>query len=253
MHIPKANIFGIHFSLADYDSASAVIIDHAKQRESFGVSALAVHGLIEAVRNRDVFEAVEKIHLVVPDGQPVRWTLNSFYKANLPDRVYGPALTLAVLDKADREGLGVYLYGSKPSTVSAFAAFIRRNYPHVRLSGSQPDRFREATAQEDEEDISAINRSGAHIVLVGRGCPRQERWVAGHLGKVHAAMLAVGAAFDFHAGTVEQAPEWMGRIGLEWLFRLSREPGRLWKRYCFTNSYFIVLFLFHKYVLKRPF
>ncbi|RJR35895.1 MAG: glycosyltransferase [Desulfobacteraceae bacterium] len=253
MSFAKANLFGISFSLVDYEKASTAIIERASRRESFGVSALAVHGLIESVRKQDVMAAVQKIQLVVPDGQPVRWTLNSFYRADLKDRVYGPTLTLEVLAKANRESLGVYLFGSKDDTIKRFAAFIREKYPCVRIAGIQPDRFREATLQEDTEDIGRINLSGAHIVLVGRGCPRQEKWVSDHIGKIHAAMMAVGAAFDFHAGTVQQAPAWMGRMGLEWLFRLSREPGRLWKRYLFTNSYFILLFLTHKYVLRRPY
>ncbi len=98
-----------------------------------------------------------------------------------------------------------------------------------------------------------INESGANIVLVGRGCPRQERWVADHLGKINAAMMAVGAAFDFHAGTVKQAPKWMQNYGLEWFFRLTQEPKRLWKRYLFTNTYFIFLFIKHKFIIRRPF
>lgn len=253
MIIPKANLFGVRFSLVHYEEASSAIIDKARRRQSFGVSALAVHGLIEAVRKHDIRAAVQRIDLVVPDGQPVRWTLNSFYRANLQDRVYGPTLTLEVLKKADRERLGVYLFGSKETTASKFAAYIKKSYPDVVLCGVQPDRFREATPQEDAQDVERINDSGAHIILVGRGCPRQEQWVADHIGRIRASMMAVGAAFDFHAGTVEQAPPWMGKMGLEWLFRLSREPRRLWKRYLFTNSYFIVLFLMHKYIYRRPY
>jgi exopolysaccharide biosynthesis WecB/TagA/CpsF family protein len=105
--------------------------------------------------------------------------------------------------------------------------------------------------EEDINDIKIINDSGAHIVLVGRGCPRQEEWVSNHKGKINSVMMAVGAAFDFHAGTVKQAPVWMQNYGLEWLFRLIQEPKRLWKRYLFTNSYFIYLFLKHKILSKK--
>ncbi|HWI41905.1 MAG TPA: WecB/TagA/CpsF family glycosyltransferase, partial [Verrucomicrobiae bacterium] len=118
---------------------------------------------------------------------------------------------------------------------------IRESYPRVRLAGVHVDRFRDATPEEDLEDIRKINESGAHIVLVGRGCPRQEIWVADHLGKINAVMMAVGAAFDFHAGTLRQAPPWMQKNGLEWLFRLMIEPRRLWKRYLVTNSHFLWL------------
>ena len=251
MKLEKKKLFAVNYSIADYDSASDAIIEHAKNRNSYGVSALAVHGLIESVRDQSLASMVNKIDLVVPDGQPVRWALNSFYKVGLKDRVYGPTLTLHVLEKAHREGLNVYLYGSTAPTLEKFETFIKKEYPKVNICGIHVDRFRDATAEEDVQDIEKINASGAHIVLVGRGCPRQEKWVASHLGTVDAAMMAVGAAFDFHAGTVKQAPSWMQDNGLEWLYRLIQEPNRLWKRYFSTNSQFI--FLFFKQKIRAAF
>ena len=121
--------------------------------------------------------------------------------------------------------MSVYLYGSTPETLEKFVAFININYPGVNIAGIHPDRFREATPEEDPADIEKINESGAHIVLVGRGCPRQEKWVAHHLGKINAVMMAVGAAFDFHAGNISQAPAWMQQAGMEWFYRLIQEPG----------------------------
>ncbi|RMG26299.1 MAG: glycosyltransferase [Bacteroidetes bacterium] len=242
----KRHLFAVDYAIVDYESASEEILRHARARQSFGVSALAVHGLMESVWDADLRRLVNKIDMVVADGQPVRWALNSLYKVGLKDRVYGPELTLRVLQKANQHGLKVYLYGSTARTLGQFQAFIEREFPRIDICGIHVDRFREATEEEDLQDIKKINASGAHIVLVGRGCPRQERWVANHLGKVNAAMMAVGAAFDFHAGTVKQAPAWVQRRGLEWLFRLVQEPGRLWKRYLTTNSYFIFLFLKHK-------
>jgi len=239
----KVSIFGVNYTSTNYDEASQEIINNAKQHKSYGVSALAVHGLIESFKNKALMEQVNKLDLIVPDGQPVRWAMNSFYKTNLKDRVYGPTLTLYVLDKANKERLSVYLYGSKKETLHKLTDFIHREYPGVTIAGVHVDRFRDATEDEDAEDIKKINQSGANIVLVGRGCPRQEKWVASHLGKINAAMMAVGAAFDFHAGTVKQAPAWMQKSGLEWLYRLTREPKRLWKRYLFTNSLFIYLFI----------
>ena len=237
----------------DYDSASDVIIENAQQHKSFGVSALAVHGLMESVTNRQLGERINDIDLIVPDGQPVRWALNSFYKLGMKERVYGPELTLWVLKKADQLGLKVYLYGSTESTLEKLQEFINREYPAVNICGVHIDRFREATPEEDEADIIKINQSGAHVVLVGRGCPRQEFWVANHKGKVNAAMMAVGAAFDFHAGLLKQAPPWMQKNGLEWFYRLTREPKRLFKRYFITNSLFILRFLKHKLILRRAY
>jgi len=251
MELEKRKLFVVDYSIADYDSASDVIIGHAKENRSYGVSALAVHGLIESVRDSSLSTLVNKIDMVVPDGQPIRWALNSFYKVGLKDRVYGPTLTLHVLKKANLEGLNVYLYGSTASTLIKFQCYIEREFPNINICGIHVDRFRDATEVEDLEDIEKINASKAHIVLVGRGCPRQEKWVASHLGKIDAAMLAVGAAFDFHAGTVKQAPAWMQDNGLEWLFRLIQEPQRLWKRYFSTNSQFV--FLFFKQKLRAAF
>ncbi|WP_323757931.1 WecB/TagA/CpsF family glycosyltransferase [Roseivirga sp.] len=249
----KYKLFVPEYANVDYELASEIIVENGIQRCSFGVSALAVHGLMTSITNSELGQVINNIDLIVPDGQPVRWALNSFYKLGMQDRVYGPELTLWVLKKANEKALKVYLYGSTEHTLSKFQEFIERDYPDVDICGVHIDRFREATTEEDLEDIEKINSSGANIVLVGRGCPRQEFWVAHHKGKVNAAMMAVGAAFDFHAGTVKQAPSWMQKNGLEWLYRLAQEPKRLAKRYFITNSHFILKFIKHRYFLRRPY
>lgn len=249
----KYKLFVPQYSNVDYEKASDIIIANAEARRSFGVSALAVHGLMTSITNAELARIINKIDLIVPDGQPVRWALNSFYKLGMRDRVYGPELTLWVLRKANERSLKVYLYGSTDVTLLKFQEFIKRNYPNVNICGVHIDRFRDATVKEDFEDINKINQSGANIVLVGRGCPRQEFWVANHKDKINATMMAVGAAFDFHAGTVKQAPRWLQNNGLEWLYRLIKEPKRLAKRYFITNSHFIFKFIKHKYFLRRPY
>lgn len=238
----KTNIFGVNYSVTNYSQATNLIIEHAQKNVSFGVTALAVHGLVESYKSPMLKEMVNKINLIVPDGQPIRWAMNHFYQTKLLDRVYGPELTLRVLKKSNDLGLNIYLYGSKQATLYKLTKFIETNFSNINIVGVHADRFREATLEEDSIDINSINHSKAHIVLVGRGCPRQEVWVSNHIGKVNAVMMAVGAAFDFHAGTVEQAPKWMQDRGLEWFFRLTKEPKRLWKRYLFTNTMFIYLF-----------
>lgn len=249
----KYKLFIPEYANVDYEKASDIIIENAMENRSFGVSALAVHGLMASLSDKKLGTLINKIDLIVPDGQPVRWALNSFYKLGMKDRVYGPELTLHVLKKANRDGLKIFLYGSTGSTLNAFEDFIRNNYPQVIICGVHEDRFREATDDEGLSDIKKINSSGAHIVLVGRGCPRQEFWVANHKGSINAAMMAVGAAFDFHAGVLDQAPKWMQDKGLEWLYRLIKEPRRVWKRYFFTNSSFILKFLKYKLILRRPY
>jgi N-acetylglucosaminyldiphosphoundecaprenol N-acetyl-beta-D-mannosaminyltransferase len=247
----KLQLFTANYSITDYLRASETIISKARIRKSYGVSALAVHGLIETVKDKSFRTLVNKLDMVVPDGQPIRWALNSFYNAGLEDRVTGPILTKYVLARASEENLSVYLYGSTPATLKKFVAFININYPGVKIAGIHPDRFREATAEEDTADIKKINDSGAHIVLVGRGCPRQEKWVAAHLGKIDSVMMAVGAAFDFHAGNISQAPAWLQQAGMEWFYRLIQEPRKLWRRYMTTNPHFIILFLLCKLRLRK--
>lgn len=235
----KADLFGVGVSITTYAEAVEVIMAAARERRPFGVTALATHGLMESVRDPELAARVARLDLVTPDGQPVRWALNHLHGAGLQERVYGPDLTVAVCAAAAREGVGVYLFGSTAQTCAAMRAELERRFPALRIVGVQPDRFREATPEEDAADVARINDSGAGIVLVGRGCPRQERWVADHLDRVPAAMLAVGAAFDYLAGTLRRPPAWMQRHGLEWLFRLVIEPGRLWRRYLVNNTRFL--------------
>lgn len=242
----KKQLFSVSYSITDYDTASNVIIEKAKAHKSFGISALAVHGLIESVRHKSFRDTLENIDMIVPDGQPIKWALNSFYKVGLKERVAGPILTKHVLSKANENRLKVYLYGSKRSTLDKMQEYFNDQYPHLLICGMHADRFRDATSEEDEEDIRKINESGANLVLVGRGCPRQEKWVSAHIGKINAPMMAIGAAFDFLAGNIKHAPHWMQSSGLEWLYRLIQDPKKLWRRYLTTNMYFIYLFILCK-------
>lgn len=238
MHSSKVDVLGVAVSATDHDAAVAGILDAARARRSCAVTALAVHGVVECVRDPALAEAVNGFDLVAPDGQPVRWAMNALHRVGLPDKVPGPDLVDEVCAGAAREGIGVYLFGSTAETLRRMRESLTRRHPGLVVAGSQPDRFREATAGEDAADVARINASGAGIVLVGRGCPRQERWVAAHHGRVHAAMLGVGAAFDYHAGTLRRAPGWMQRAGLEWVHRLAQEPRRLARRYLVTNATF---------------
>jgi exopolysaccharide biosynthesis WecB/TagA/CpsF family protein len=225
-------------------------MDAARARRSYAVSALATHGLTEAARDGEFGELVNSIELVTPDGQPVRWAMNILHGTALSERVYGPDLVAAVCATAAMEGMSIYLFGSTADTCRAVAEELPRRYPGLRIAGVQPDRFRDATADEDAADVQRIRASGADMVLVGRGCPRQERWVAQHRGLIPVPMLAVGAAFDYIAGNISRPPRWMQRAGLEWLFRLIQEPRRLFRRYLVHNSLF-VLMLAREMLLNR--
>ena len=249
MDFKTVPVFGLNYAVVDYQQASDIIIEEAKHNHSFGVFALPVHGVVEAKKSPKFYEATQKTNLIVPDGQPIRWAMNSFHKVNLKDRVYGPELTLHVLRKANELGLNVYLYGGATQEIlDGFAQFIKKQFPKVNIVG----KYREDKADGNTFDYNEVNQANAHILLIGRGCPRQEIWTSQHLGKVNAVMMAVGAAFSFHSGHLDQAPNWMQKAGLEWLFRFIKEPRRLWKRYLTTNSYFIYLFFKHKFILRKP-
>lgn len=250
MTMRRVDVFGVDVSVVDYASATAAIIAASESRRSFGVTALAVHGLIESVDDPALRDKVNRLDLVTPDGQPVRWAMNLLHGVGLRERVYGPDLTAEVCAAAAERGIGVYLFGSTPDTCERFRAALEQRWPTLKIVGVQPDRFRDATPEEDRDDIARMNESGAGVVLVGRGCPRQEHWVADHLGDVHAAMLAVGAAFDYHAGTLRRPPRWMQRAGLEWLWRLALEPRRLFRRYLVTNTRYLMLLA--RSLLSRP-
>lgn len=243
----KTTLFGVDYASVDYKSATEVIIHNAMQNKSFGVSALAVHGLVESNRSEVMGKHIANIDMIVPDGKPIQWALNAFNATTLKDRVYGPELTRHVLKAAGERQLRVYLYGSTKSTLEKLKKHIISHFSGVIVCGMHVDRFRDATSEEDAQDIQKIKASGANIVLVGRGCPRQEIWVSQHLGKVDAVMMAVGAAFDYFVGNIKRPPVWMQQTGLEWLFRLSQEPRRLFKRYTITNSLYVY------YVLKHLF
>ena len=254
----KVDLFGINYSVTQYASAVDQIMIYVDllgrldaSRVGYGVTALAVHGLIEGYQNADLKNHINKLDLVVPDGQPVRWAMNCLHNTKLKDRVYGPTLMLKVLYAAQLRNFPIYFYGSKQETLDLLRSNLMKQFPDLQIVGMQADRFRESSEEEKVHDRNLIIDSGAKLVFVGRGCPRQEKWVAENKDHIPAVLIAVGAAFDFHAGTVKQAPAWMQSIGLEWLFRLMQEPKRLWKRYLTTNTIFLVLFF--KALLKKLF
>jgi len=241
INLGKHNLLGIGLDAVDYDAAVEKIIGAAHKKQSLTVSALAVHGVMTGVLDPMHGVRLNNLDLVVPDGQPVRWALNGLYGLQLPDRVYGPTLTLKVCERAAREGLSIYLYGSKTAVLEQLRKNLCQRFPRLQIAGAAPSRFRQVTDEEKQEIARTILASGASIVLVGLGCPRQEVWVYEYRHLINLPMLAVGAAFDFHAGTQSQAPVRLQKWGLEWLYRLIHEPRRLWKRYLLLNPLYITL------------
>jgi N-acetylglucosaminyldiphosphoundecaprenol N-acetyl-beta-D-mannosaminyltransferase len=247
----KQNVLGVCVDAVDYEAAIARIMAAARERRSMAVSALAVHGVMTGVLDATQRYRLNQLDLVVPDGQPVRWAINMLYHAHLPDRVYGPTLTLKLCERAAHEGLPIYLYGSRPPVLEALSRNLCARFPGLILAGTQASRFRNISADEKQVTIEAIRRSGAALVFVGLGCPRQEVWAYEYRDALAMPLVAVGAAFDFHAGLLPQAPPGMQRLGLEWLYRLMREPARLWKRYALLNPAYLVLLALQLSRLKR--
>lgn len=239
----KASVLGIGVSMTNYQGAVDAIISAAEQRSSLGATALAVHGVICGVLDRAHCWRLNRLDMVLPDGQPVRWALNILHGAKLSDRVYGPNLTLSVCEQAAARTLPVYFYGSRPEVLRQLTSRLRERFPGFVVAGARPSLFRRSTEQERQSIIEEIRSSGARIVFVGLGCPRQEIWVYENARALGLPVIAVGAAFDFHAGLLPQAPPALQARGLEWLFRLVQEPRRLWRRYLLLNPLFVLLFL----------
>lgn len=237
----KYNILGILVNAIDYEAVVEHVIAAAHHRQPFTVSALAVHGVMTGVLDAEQRYRLNHLDIVAPDGQPVRWALNMLHRVSLPDRVYGPSLMLKVCERAAHERLPIYLYGSRPEVLQMLSQNLSKRFPRLILAGAQPSAFRRLTPEEQGATAQQINQSGTAIVFVGLGCPRQEVWVYEHRDLLSMPMLAVGAAFDFHAGIVPQAPAKLQRIGLEWAFRLAHEPRRLWRRYLLLNPLYLAL------------
>jgi exopolysaccharide biosynthesis WecB/TagA/CpsF family protein len=235
----KGNVLGVLVDATTYDEASAAVLAAAREGRPFAVTALAVHGVMTGVQDRAHGARLNSFDLVTPDGQPVRWALNSLHGAGLTDRVYGPELTLRVLAGAAAEGLPVYLYGSTDETLDRLVPKLAGLFPALKIAGREPSKFRAVKPGEDVEIAERIKESDARIVLVGLGCPRQEVFTYAMRPLLAMPLLAVGAAFDYHAGQLRIPPPWMQRAGLEWLWRLGLEPGRLWKRYLLLNPAYL--------------
>lgn len=246
----RANVLGIRVSKTNYDEATRVIIRAAREQRPLGVTALAVHGVTTGLRDLEQRYRLNHLEVVTPDGQPVRWALNLIHGARLTDRVYGPNLTLRVCEAAAREKLPVYFFGSKPETLESLITRLREKYPRLEVAGSEPSRFRTLTEAEQRELAERIRRTGARITFAGLGCPRQEVFAYEMKEALSMPVLAVGAAFDFHAGLVPQAPLWMQNAGLEWFYRLKTDPRRLWKRYVLWNPVYAGLFFLQLLRLK---
>jgi len=239
----KKNIIGVLIDPVDRATATEMIVEAARQRRGYAVSALAVHAVMTGVFDPVQRYRLNHLDLALADGQPVRWALNFLYSAGLRQRVYGPALTADLLARAEQDGLPVYFHGATQGILDRLCANLQQRFPGLRIAGTAPSTFGRVSKEVADETAGKIRRSGARIVFVGLGCPRQEVWAYEFAPRLDLPVVAVGAAFPFLAGTLPQAPRWMQDGGLEWLFRLRSEPVRLWRRYLILSPpYFLLAF-----------
>ncbi len=239
----RVNILGVRVSLIDMTAALDEIDRWIAAREPHYICVTGVHGVMESYRDPDLRAVHNAAGLVTPDGMPLVWLsrLRGFRHVR---RVYGPDLMLAVCRRSIAAGYRHFFYGGTQETLRALEASLLRRFPGLRIAGSLAPPFRPLTEEEDAQITSRIRAAQPDILWVGLSTPKQERWMASHVGPIGAPVMAgVGAAFDFHAGRKPQAPVWMRQSGLEWLFRLATEPRRLWRRYLVNNPMFIWLVL----------
>jgi N-acetylglucosaminyldiphosphoundecaprenol N-acetyl-beta-D-mannosaminyltransferase len=241
--IPRVDVLGVGVSAITMSEAVAQIGDWIQRREQHYVCVSGVHGVMESRRDPALRHIHNRSGLTTPDGMPLVWA-GRFAGARPIERVYGPDLMLAVCAVAAQRGWSSYLYGGASGVPALLARRLRQRFPDLRVAGYWSPPFRSLTAEEDAAVVERMNAAEPDLVWVGLGTPKQERWMAAHVDRLSATvLLGVGAAFDIHAGLLPQAPRWMQQSGLEWLYRLGREPTRLWRRYLRNNPAFLAAIL----------
>jgi N-acetylglucosaminyldiphosphoundecaprenol N-acetyl-beta-D-mannosaminyltransferase len=247
----RAEILGIPLAITDYDEVVAWMDAMVAADARGWLTAAAVNLVMSAHDDPTTMQAVLDATLAVPDGQPLVWALRLLGHPR-STRVYGPDLMAHYCAHAATTGTSIYLYGGRSKqALELLTKRLRERFPGLQIAGGWSPPFRPLTVEEQAQTIERIDGSGAQVVWVGTGQPKQELWMSEMRPRLAAPMLVgVGAAFDFHAGIISQAPGWMQRNGLEWLYRLTREPKRLWRRYASQNPRFVVGFL-RQYLLER--
>jgi N-acetylglucosaminyldiphosphoundecaprenol N-acetyl-beta-D-mannosaminyltransferase len=237
---PAVTVLGVAVHTLTYESAADLVCSWAQESESRYVCASNVHMLMEAHDDPSFLAVLTEADLVTADGVPVVWVQRGSGHREA-SRVYGPDLMLRVCERAAAAQIPIGLFGGTTTTLERLTERLHVKIPDLDIAISLSPPFRPLTMAEDQDVIRLIHASGARILFVGLGCPKQERWMARHRPSISAVMIGVGAAFDFIAETKPQAPRWMQTCGLEWTFRIATEPRRLWWRYLYHNPRFILL------------
>lgn len=234
------NVIGHPIDVQDWNSAVSKILDWARARESRVVCICNTHSLVTAGDDPGFARILAEADMATADGAPVAWTMKRLGAVD-QQRINGPDLmwkTCAALNKP--ASASVFLYGNTEETNALLTAKLKETFPNLTIAGAISPPFRSLDPEEEASIAATINDSGAGVVWVSLGCPKQEYWMAKHRGSIKAVMVGVGAAFDYHAGTIKRAPMWMQQNGLEWAHRLLSEPKRLWRRYLYNNSQYLI-------------
>ena len=238
----KSRILKLIVDLTESRAAVDSILKFSDKRKSDYIGVANVHMCMEAFDSRKYAEIINNAAMTVPDGRPLVWAQKLLGHKNA-GQVRGSDLMLNICMEAEKRHIPVGLYGGTDEALKGFQGFLKNQYPSLEVAYAMSPPFRQLSQNEDVEIINNINESGARILFVGLGCPKQEYWMAEHKGKVNCVMIGIGAAFDFFGGTKKQAPRFMQQTGTEWLFRFASEPRRLWKRYLKHNPRFVYHFL----------
>lgn len=237
---PRLDIIGSQVTAAPFDVLVALILDWAKQRNSKSVCVANTHMLVEAYQQPSFRKVLQQADMVTPDGMPLVWMLKLMGVKN-QDRVAGLDLMRAVCQRASEQGVRVYFLGSMDLILQKMRRRLHREFPNLLIADMEPLPFRPLTSEEDQALIQRVNESGAGLVMVALGCPKQECWMAEHKEEIKAVMIGLGGAFPVYAGIHRRAQLWVRNIGLEWFYRLIQEPRRLWKRYATSIPLFMYL------------
>ena len=238
----RAKVLKTPITTGSYQEFTQNILALSEEKTSSYVCFANVHMTVEAYKDPSFNRLLEEADMVTPDGAPLSVAMRLLYGLR-QDRVAGMDMFPTLIEEAARHGKSIYLYGGTQKVLDAIAERIYEEHPELNLAGYYSPPFRKLTEEEQQEIIDMINDAKPDLVFVALGCPKQEKWVAAHRGKVRGCLLAVGGAFPVYAGLQERAPVWMQKYSLEWLHRLLKEPRRLFKRYFVTNSLFLALFL----------
>lgn len=243
-------ILGVNIAITNMQDTVKLIVEQIHELRGEFICLSNVHTTVISQKDEEYRKVQNSAFLALPDGSPLS-LVQRLRGYRMAEQVAGPDLMPSLWKATENTELSHYFYGSTQETIEALEKKLRKDYPELKIAGMEAPPFRPLTEVEDEQAVARINESGADIVWVGLGAPKQEKWMYEHRDKINALMLGVGAGFDFHAGTVKRAPAWMRNHYLEWLYRLIQDPKRLWKRYVQTNGKFLLLSIKDAFIWKK--